>query len=46
MFDGNTTHLSIDHVGDHHNLIGFCVWEFQRQFGRLYVESQNNGVLK
>lgn len=46
MCEGNPTHLSIDHVGHHHDLIALRVWELQRQFGRLYVEGQNNGVLK
>lgn len=46
MCEGNTTHLSINHVGNHHNLIGLCVWELQWQFGGLYVVSQNNRVLK
>lgn len=42
----NKTHLSIYHVGDHHDLVTLCVWEFQWKFGGLNVKSQNNRVLK
>lgn len=38
-------HLSIDHVRDHHYLVSFCIWEFQRKFGGLYIKRQHDGVL-
>lgn len=45
-YKGYTAHLSVNHVRDHHNLVAFRVWKFQRKFGGLYVESQNNRILK
>lgn len=39
------THLPIDHVRDHHDLVGLCIWKLQRQFGGLNVKGQNYRIL-
>lgn len=46
IFKGHRTHLSINHVRDHHNLVSFCIWKFQRKFGGLDVKSQHHRVLE
>nr|CAD7194481.1 unnamed protein product [Timema douglasi] len=38
------THLSINHVGNHHNLIRVCIGKLKRQLCGLYIERQHNGV--
>lgn len=39
------TDLPVDHVRDHHDLVGFCVGELQRQFGGLDVKRQDDRIL-
>lgn len=41
-----TTHLSVDHVRDHHDLVALGVGKLQREFGGLDVKCQNNRVLQ
>nr|CAD7393132.1 unnamed protein product [Timema cristinae] len=38
------THLSINHVGNHHNLIRVSIGKLERQLCGLYIERQHNGV--
>lgn len=46
MSTGCRSDLSINHVGDHHNLVSFSIWKFQRKFGGLDVKSQHDGILE
>lgn len=32
------THLTINHIGNHHNLVGLSIWKLEGQFGCLNVK--------
>lgn len=39
---GDEKSLAIDHVGDHHDLIGLLIWEFEWLLGCFDIISHNN----
>jgi hypothetical protein len=40
----NSTHLTINHVRNHHDLIRLVVWELERRLGRLDIEGHDDGL--
>lgn len=36
--------LALDHVRDHHDLVNYRVWEFQRELGGLNIPGQDYGL--
>lgn len=39
-------HLTVNHIGDHHNLVGLSIRKLEGQFGCLNVKRQNHRILE
>lgn len=39
-------HLTVNHIGDHHNLVSLSIRKLEGQFGRLNVKCQNHRILE